>query len=540
MAGRQMKTLTLKVIFMLLVLLGLSPATRVHATPPLLPDFIITSLSIAPMNAVEGMPITVTATVKNQGDAAGYGRYLDVWVNTNNYSPVFGEVGDWWIRVESLEPGASRTIVSSPTYVRSPGRNQLFACIEFENLVSEKNNTNNCFSLGFEAEPIESLLAPVYRFWSPVFGGHFYTMNEEEKNNIIGGLSAYWTYEGVAYDAYTRQPSGTLPVYRFWSPVFAGHFYTMNEEERNNISGGLSAYWTYEGVAWYAYPTQVAGTVPIYRFWSSRLNHHFFTASEEEKNNVIASLSAYWTYEGVAYYAFSSRSGLNSGAMDSLLNERDEASAQNSTAGAAAEPPSITLKSDKAISERTTGNSGVADVQWVIPSDYGDLVFPLSYPGHEVAAYVYDSVEDSWRCVLAATNSPEMVVLKNAQSNHRYLLEVFVGDPDDSTKHSVHRSWLDSQLDPPDEINKNGESTMDVDGVGSPVVRLVAPAADSPLTVKLYSASQGVVQTLSGVSGGDRVELPLSEWNRWYWVGGWRDSDNELVLSIWLRHETDE
>ncbi len=540
MVGREMKTFTLITIFMSLLLLGVFPITRAHAAPPPLPDFIIEAVSIDPLNAVEGMPITVTATVKNQGDAAGYGRYLDVWVNTNNYSPVFGEVGDWWIRVESLEPGASRTIVSSPTPVRSSGTNQLFACIEFENLVSEKNNTNNCFSLGFVAAPISSLLAPVYRFWSPVFGGHFYTMNEEEKNNIIGGLSAYWTYEGIAYDAYTSQPVGTLPVYRFWSPVFSGHFYTMNEEEKNNIIGGLSAYWTYEGVAWYAYPTQVAGTVPIYRFWSPVFAHHFFTASEEEKNNVIARLSAYWSYEGIAYYAFSSRSVSNSRALGSSIDERDDAIVQKSAAGTAIEPSSTTLKSSEAVSERTRDASGAAGAQWVIPSNYGDLVFPLSYPGHEVTAYVYDSVEDSWECVLVATNSPERVVLKNAQSNHRYLLEVFVGDPDDSTKHSVHRSWLDSQLDPPDEMKKNRESTVEEEGVGCPVVRLVAPAADGSLTVKLYSATQGVVQTLSSISSGDIVELPLSEWNLWYWIGGWRDSDNELVLSIWLRHETEE
>jgi hypothetical protein len=39
------------------------------------------------------------------------------------------------------------------------------------------------------------------------------------------------------------------------------------------------------------------------------------------------------------------------------------------------------------------------------------------------------------------------------------------------------------------------------------------------------------------------VPVPVTvspEWNCWHWVGGWRESDDELVLSLWLRHEVEE
>ena len=73
-------------------------------------------------------------------------------------------------------------------------------------------------------------------------------------------------------------------------------------------------------------------------------------------------------------------------------------------------------------------------------------------------------------------------------------------------------------------------------GVGNPVERIVAPASDGPLTLKLWSATRGVVETRTGVAGGETVEFAIPEWNCWHWVGGWCESDNALVLSLWLRH----
>lgn len=168
------------------------------------------------------------------------------------------------------------------------------------------------------------------------------------------------------------------------------------------------------------------------------------------------------------------------------------------------------------------------------------ILFSTFYPGHEVAAYVYDSVADAWQCVLAATNSPESVVLKNVLSDRSYLLEVFAGDPTGGELASVHRSWFDSRLDPPNEIEAHEVSARVADGVGTPTIRLKAPVVDGTLTVKLYSAKDGVVQTLSEISGGDTIELTIPEWNGWFWISGWRDADNALVMSLWLRHEIEE
>jgi hypothetical protein len=98
-------------------------------------------------------------------------------------------------------------------------------------------------------------LAPVYRFWSDTFHGHFYTVSTEERDTVIAQWSNNWSYEGVAYYAYApgQQPAGTLPVYRFWSPTFRHHFYTISSAERDNVMARWSQDWTYEGDAWHTY-----------------------------------------------------------------------------------------------------------------------------------------------------------------------------------------------------------------------------------------------------------------------------------------------
>ena len=62
--------------------------------------------------------------------------------------------------------------------------------------------------------------------------------------------------EGPDFYAYPpgAQPAGAKPVYRFWSPLHSGHFYTLDEAEKDNIIATYpEATWTYEGIAWYAY-----------------------------------------------------------------------------------------------------------------------------------------------------------------------------------------------------------------------------------------------------------------------------------------------
>jgi len=150
-------------------------------------------------------------------------------------------------------------------------------------------------------------LGPVYRFWSPTMNKHFYTMTARERDKLITQYKGIWQLEGEAYYAfYQAVEEGLLPVYRFWSPKLEAHFYTISEEERASTLKNYPGVWVSEGVAFYAYPQgrQPLGTLPVYRFWSNRLGYHFYTISENEKNKLLRNYPQVWQFEGVAWYAY--------------------------------------------------------------------------------------------------------------------------------------------------------------------------------------------------------------------------------------------
>jgi hypothetical protein len=93
-------------------------------------------------------------------------------------------------------------------------------------------------------------------------------------------------------------------VYRFWSDKYNGHFYTASKEEKDNIINNDSN-WTYEGVVYNVFNDYSPNVKPVYRFWSEKYKHHFYTISEGEKQTVIDNYDDdIWKYEGVAYYAY--------------------------------------------------------------------------------------------------------------------------------------------------------------------------------------------------------------------------------------------
>jgi len=157
-----------------------------------------------------------------------------------------------------------------------------------------------------EGTVVESALQEVYRFWSPATGTHFYTMREDERDKLLVASADVWTYEGVAFRAF---PDGSdpesKPVHRFWSGKLASHFYTISEAEKNKLIDEYADAWTYEGPVFYAYSADDYPTWahPVYRFWSPIRLAHFFTIDLAERDNLMDESSDVWTYEGIAWYA---------------------------------------------------------------------------------------------------------------------------------------------------------------------------------------------------------------------------------------------
>jgi endoglucanase len=147
---------------------------------------------------------------------------------------------------------------------------------------------------------------PIFRFWAPQKATHFSTASVQERDGIIASYPpSVWSYEGIAYRAFLGQHAGTVPLYRFWSPLLSSHFYTADPAEKAGIIANYPAStWTYEGIAYYVYPTDTtaAGTIAVSRFWSPSSRHHFYTASIAERDAVIAGYPpSIWSYEGETF-----------------------------------------------------------------------------------------------------------------------------------------------------------------------------------------------------------------------------------------------
>ena len=79
---------------------------------------------------------------------------------------------------------------------------------------------------------------------------------------------------------------------RMYNPYTGEHFYTGSEEEKDNL---VAVGWHYEGVA-FTFPGNTGA--PVYRLYDPVTGEHLYTMDEEEKATLEA---AGWNYEGIAF-----------------------------------------------------------------------------------------------------------------------------------------------------------------------------------------------------------------------------------------------
>jgi hypothetical protein len=148
----------------------------------------------------------------------------------------------------------------------------------------------------------------VYRLYSPKTRAHFYTVHKKEKDALCKGRSSKWTCEATSFLAFMEGRPGTCPVYRFRSKLDDGYFYTINEPEKDRLVRQESDAWTYDSIAFYAFPEQSReDLVPVYRLRNRQSGHCFYTADERERGRLLTASAGGWTDEGVAWYAYGDR-----------------------------------------------------------------------------------------------------------------------------------------------------------------------------------------------------------------------------------------
>lgn len=135
---------------------------------------------------------------------------------------------------------------------------------------------------------------PIFRYFSRNGSkDHLYTANINEKGN---GSNSDYIFEGIAFFAFSTQVPGTVPVYRYFHPGanLGDHFYTLNQSD---VSGNPA--YSYEGIAFYAYNQQINNSVPIHRYWNSSIDDHFYS----KNNSEVAAKPSGYIYEFPVFYA---------------------------------------------------------------------------------------------------------------------------------------------------------------------------------------------------------------------------------------------
>ncbi len=358
----------------------------------------------------------------------------------------------------------------------------------------------------------------VFRFYSKAYKGHFFTIDEAEKNNLVAN-NPNWTYEGVAYRAFKEQASGTVALYRFYSKNYRGHFFTVDPEEAETVKKNPN--WNYEGIAYYvlASPDEITGAVPVYRFWSKAYRHHFYTTNEAEKDDLIAN-NPNWSYEGIAFYALPEEGpspAPKANAQSTMQNARCAAP----FGGDSADDSDIDDDEDNTGSIGNTGNTDVTETlaPWALAANAqcemrnaqcpaADGCVPVAVPGEtavgDLLVEVRTDAPDAEELMSGGAGVPPAAAARSESSPHL----------ESHCALSITHCALCPEGSPQDD---------------AVALRLSLP--DGVFDAALWSAAEGMVAE-EAAEGGFDFELPAN--GVWHWLRV-RDAEGGDAFSVWLR-----
>ena len=151
------------------------------------------------------------------------------------------------------------------------------------------------------ATPTSGSRTAVYRFFNAKTGAHFYTANAAERDFVIRTYPDF-SYENVAFYAYPDSSTGKDPVFRFFNATSGAHFYSGSTAERDFVIANFPQF-KYETISWYAQSAAGNGASAMYRFYNAKSGAHFYTINAAERDFVIQTYKDF-QYEGAMYYAW--------------------------------------------------------------------------------------------------------------------------------------------------------------------------------------------------------------------------------------------
>jgi len=158
------------------------------------------------------------------------------------------------------------------------------------------------------AYPAEHHILPVFRYQHPGVHDHFYTTNSAEIGTTTYGKKGNNGYisEGLSFNIFTHHHTGLVPVWRYYHSGSQDHFYTSNPEEVGTTDIGKTGHngYTCECVMGYCSPIEFFGGVPVHRYYNAKTQDHLYTANPAEigTTKVGATGAHGFTFEGILGY----------------------------------------------------------------------------------------------------------------------------------------------------------------------------------------------------------------------------------------------
>lgn len=122
----------------------------------------------------------------------------------------------------------------------------------------------------------------ILRFYSPSWGKHIYTNNQDEINALNQAESG-WLQEGVAF---LTGENATRDVYRFYNAASGDHLMTWGSIEIDALLTNPDSGYVLEGVVFQIYDSSY-DTVDINRLYNPTTGEHFYTTDDEEALTLI-------------------------------------------------------------------------------------------------------------------------------------------------------------------------------------------------------------------------------------------------------------
>jgi hypothetical protein len=125
---------------------------------------------------------------------------------------------------------------------------------------------------------------------------------------LAAGASDYYGRFDLAYNASLNQWLGKtggaqverVPVYRFYNTSSQSHFFTTSAAERDLVVQTMPTY-KFEGVAFHVASTTGSGLSPVFRFYNTAQGSHFYTISSAERDLIVQTMPTY-KLEGTAWW----------------------------------------------------------------------------------------------------------------------------------------------------------------------------------------------------------------------------------------------